>query len=213
MASARGLAQVLSNQTMYEPTGARPSGRAVSSSRSLMSDGSPGTRHGAWTPPARKPSSISAVATPSANLSWRGLMPRSWAKPWATWYIYGLPTVANVLYMTRVTQSVESGFRLATGSFLQDLALDVQAHHLRQAQRGTPSCSRLSKTAKPCARPDAPSGRACRCDLRPGSRTPVLPNPEGDLAAFTTDERGHCGWARWTWTVAHAPGTPRWGIG
>ena len=50
--------------------------------------------------------------------------------------IYGMPTIANVLYMTRITRSVESGFRLATGFYLDDLAAEVRAYHLRHAPRG-----------------------------------------------------------------------------
>ena len=50
--------------------------------------------------------------------------------------IYGLPTIANVLYMTRITRSPENGFRLATGSFLAELALEVRDHHLRRAPSG-----------------------------------------------------------------------------
>ena len=49
--------------------------------------------------------------------------------------IYGTPTMANVLYMTRITRSVESGFRLATGFYLDDLAAEVRAYHLRHAPR------------------------------------------------------------------------------
>ena len=60
--------------------------------------------------------------------------------------IYGMPTIANVLYMTRITRSVESGFRLATGFYLDDLAAEVRAYHLRHApQRPTSVPARFGK--------------------------------------------------------------------
>ena len=123
----------------------------------------------------RQPETIlDLVVDAFRQLELRGRCRALGAKPWSAGGHLRPPTVATVLH-DPVTQSVESGF-LATGSFLQDLALDVQAHHLRQAPEGTPPCSRLSKTAKPCA-----GGRDLgRQLMRPvsASHTQFLPNPE-----------------------------------
>ncbi|MGB1943645.1 MAG: hypothetical protein ACPHSC_07115, partial [Flavobacteriales bacterium] len=126
-----GLAQVLFNQTMYETDWSQAirSGNVVQSP-SWMSDGL--ARYAARGLDATSQETILDLCRRDAfrQLELASGMDAALLGQ-AMWSyvadIYGLPTVANVLYMTRVTQSVESGFRLATGSFLQDLALEVQA--------------------------------------------------------------------------------------
>ena len=190
-----GLAQVLFNQTMYETDWSQAirSGNVVQSPP-WMSDGL--ARYAARGLDAASQETILDLCRRDAfhQLELASGMDAALLGQ-AMWSyvadIYGLPTVANVLYMARVTQSVESGFRLATGSFLQDLALEVQAHHLRQAPEGyaalfPPFIDRKEiRRARRSLGPSMP--------MRPVSRlsyTQFLPNPEGKLAAFTTDERG-----------------------
>ena len=105
--------------------------------------------------------------------------------------IYGLPTVANVLYMTRITRSVESGFRLATGFYLSDLAAEVRAYHLRHAPKDhdawmpdfdTPKALRQARRT---AGPDVPMPLRRRFEY-----TQFVPSPDGTQLAFTTNERG-----------------------
>ena len=105
--------------------------------------------------------------------------------------IYGLPTVANVLYMTRITRSVESGFRLATGFYLKDLAAEVRAYHLRHAPKGYEvlmpdfETRKELRLAKRSAGPDIPMKLRQRFEY-----TQYLPSPDGTQLAFTTNERG-----------------------
>ena len=105
--------------------------------------------------------------------------------------IYGLPTVANVLYMTRITRSVESGFRLATGFYLKDLAAEVRAYHLRHAPKGYEvlmpdfETRKELRLAKRSAGPHIPMKLRQRFEY-----TQYLPSPDGTQLAFTTNERG-----------------------
>ena len=105
--------------------------------------------------------------------------------------IYGLPTVANVLYMTRITRSVESGFRLATGFYLNDLAAEVRAYHLRHTPDGFDevlpdyaSRKELRKTRR-SAGPEVPMRLQRRYEY-----TQYAMSPQEDVWAFTTNERG-----------------------
>ena len=211
-----GLAQVLFNQTMYETDWSQAirSGSVVQSPP-WMSDGL--ARYAARGLDAASQETILDLCRRDAfgqlelasGLDAALLGQAMWSY---VVDIYGLPTVANVLYMTRVTQSVESGFlRLRRGPSCRIWPWTCRPITSVKPQRGTPPCSRLSKTAKPCERPDAPSGRACRCDLCPGSRTPSFcPTLRATWRRSRPTSAVSCGWARWTWTVAHAPGTPRW---
>lgn len=190
-----GLAQVLFNQTMYETDWSQAirSGNVVQSPP-WMSDGL--ARYAARGLDAASQETILDLCRRDAfrQLELASGMDAALLGQ-AMWSyvadIYGLPTVANVLYMARVTQSVESGFRLATGSFLQDLALEVQAHHLRQAPEGYAALFPPFIDRKEIRRAGRSLGPSM--PMRPVSRlsyTQFLPNPEGKLAAFTTDERG-----------------------
>lgn len=105
--------------------------------------------------------------------------------------IYGLPTVANVLYMTRITRSVESGFRLATGFYLTDLAAEVRAYHLRHAPPGFQSLlpdfnsGKELRQAKRSAGPEVPMKLRQRFEY-----TQFVLSPDESQLAFTTNERG-----------------------
>lgn len=105
--------------------------------------------------------------------------------------IYGLPTVANVLYMTRITRSVESGFRLATGFYLTDLAAEVRAYHLRHAPPGFQSLlpdfdfRKELRLAKRSAGPEVPMKLRQRYEY-----TQFVLSPDESQLAFTTNERG-----------------------
>ena len=105
--------------------------------------------------------------------------------------IYGMPTLANVLYMTRITRSVESGFRLATGFYLNDLATEVEAYHRRHAPRGYDAL--LPPLDKPKAQRTAQRSAGDVIPMRLNRRfeyTQFLPSPDGKHIAFTTNERG-----------------------
>ena len=105
--------------------------------------------------------------------------------------IYGTPTMANVLYMTRITRSVESGFRLATGFYLDDLAAEVRAYHLRHAPRGYEEV--LPPLNSPKARRMAERSAGDAIPMRLKRRfeyTQFVPSPDGKHVAFTTNERG-----------------------
>ena len=190
-----GLAQVLFNQTMYETDWSQAirSGNVVHAP-SWMSDGL--ARYAAR---GLDPESQEAVLDLCRRDAFRQFELASGEEAallgQAMWSyvadIYGLPTVANVLYMTRVTQSVESGFRLATGSFLQDLALEVQAHHLRQAPEGYAAMFPPFQDRKDMRKARRSLGPSMpMCPVARISYTQFLPSPDGNMAAFTTDERG-----------------------
>lgn len=49
--------------------------------------------------------------------------------------VYGIPAIANVLYMVRVNRSVEGGFRFATGMALKDLLSEVIDYHLTRTPK------------------------------------------------------------------------------
>ena len=105
--------------------------------------------------------------------------------------IYGMPTIANVLYMTRITRSVESGFRLATGFYLDDLAAEVRAYHLRHAPRGYAAALPPLESPKARRMAERSAGDAIPMRLRRRFEyTQFVPSPDGKHVAFTTNERG-----------------------
>lgn len=105
--------------------------------------------------------------------------------------IYGMPTIANVLYMTRITRSIESGFRLATGFYLNDLAAEVRAYHLRNAPREYQKLLPLLDNAKSRRVAQKSAGEVIPMRLRRRLEyTQFLPSPDGKHIAFTTNERG-----------------------
>ena len=105
--------------------------------------------------------------------------------------IYGLPTIANVLYMTRITRSPENGFRLATGSYLADLAEEVRAYHLRRAPLDHNNYLPDFETHKEfrLARRSAGAELSMKLNRR-FEYTQFVPSPDGSTWAFTTNERG-----------------------
>lgn len=105
--------------------------------------------------------------------------------------IYGVPTVANVLYMTRITRSVENGFRLATGFMLSDLAMEAKGYHLRQA--GPSYADRFPSFVRPKELRKARRMLGEDIPMRANPRLhcqQFLPSPDGTQMAFTTNERG-----------------------
>ncbi len=105
--------------------------------------------------------------------------------------IYGLPTVANVLYMTRITRSVESGFRLATGFYLNDLAAEVRAYHLRHTPDGFDEVLPDYASRKELRKTRRSAGPAVPMRLqRRYEYTQYAMSPQEDVWAFTTNERG-----------------------
>ena len=105
--------------------------------------------------------------------------------------VYGLPTVSDILYMTRISRNMEDGFRLGTGLFLDQLAQEARNHHLRLARGGYSDVL-----------PAFPDKRAIRkarrsvndqLDWRLKRRfeyTQLLASPDGQTLAFATNERG-----------------------
>ena len=105
--------------------------------------------------------------------------------------IYGLPTIANVLYMTRITRSPENGFRLATGSFLAELALEVRDHHLRRAPSGHDLHLPSFESKKALRQARRTPGADIPLKLRRRYQyTQFVPSPDRTQWAFTTNERG-----------------------
>jgi len=105
--------------------------------------------------------------------------------------VYGLPAVANVLYMSRITRSVEQGFRMATGMYLDDLLLEVQAHHLRQAPVGYLGSLPGWKSRRELRALSKTAGEGIPMVLRRRfDYQQFVPSPDGSFIAFTTNERG-----------------------
>lgn len=50
--------------------------------------------------------------------------------------VYGTPAVANILYMVRISSSVESGFRYATGLTLNELLSEAIMYNMQLAPKG-----------------------------------------------------------------------------
>ena len=213
----RGWRKCCSTKPCTRPIGAKPSGRATSSSP-ILDVRRPRPLRGAGLDAASQETILDLCRRDAfRQLELASGMDAALLGQ-AMWSyvadIYGLPTVANVLYMTRVTQSVESGFRLATGPSCRIWPWKCKPTTFVKRQKGTPPCSRHSATAKRCAKLGVPWGRACRCGRCPGSRTPSFcPTLRATWRRSRPTSVVSCGWARWTWTAAHAPGTPRWATG
>lgn len=110
--------------------------------------------------------------------------------------VYGVPAIANVLYMIRISRSVEGGFRFATGLSLPQLMSEASDYHKRQ----TPINYDIDLPSN--------SGRKnVRAALKDGGEIPfklkkqydylsISQSPDGANFAFITDERGQ--WRVWT---------------
>jgi hypothetical protein len=48
--------------------------------------------------------------------------------------VFGEPVIANIIYMSRVSKTMEGGFQFATGLNLNDLLAEVSRYHLRSAE-------------------------------------------------------------------------------
>lgn len=103
--------------------------------------------------------------------------------------IFGPAVIANVLYMTRVSRSPESGFLFATGLSMEQLFQETAAYHLRTLPE----------------RPGDLPALSSRRDIRRAARAPGdLPirlhrdrtllrfalSPDGQQAVYATEERG-----------------------
>lgn len=118
--------------------------------------------------------------------------------------IFGRPTVANVIYMSRVSRSVESGFLFAIGMDLNTLLQEAAAYHageLDEAEALLPPLS--TRKERRIARRDG--GDLPGKLKRHLQYQRVALHPEGQLAAVATEERGQ---AR-VWLVDLAEGTRR----
>ena len=209
---ARDWRKCCSTKPCTRPIGAKPSGRAVSSSRLLgCPTASPSTRHGGWTPPARVSSTFVDRRLPPTGVGQRaGCRARGPSRCGLTWQD-NLPTVANVLYMTRVTQSVESGFRLATGP-----SFKIWPWTCRPSPPSSPRGEYAAlfppfqdrKTMRKAGRSLGPMYKYGLC---PGSRTPDSSSLRAAWRRSPRTSAANCAWARWTWKPAPAPGTPHSG--
>lgn len=118
--------------------------------------------------------------------------------------IFGRPTVANVLYMSRVSRSVESGFLFAIGMDLKTLLEEVSAYHAGELKEAADLLPPLNtRKERRQARRD---GGDLPGKLKRGlTYQRVALHPEGQLAAVATEERGQVR----VWLVDLATGQTR----
>ena len=124
--------------------------------------------------------------------------------------IYGLPTIANVLYMTRITRSPENGFRLATGSYLAGPGFGGSGPPPAPcAHQDTTSICRHSNRRKPCDKRAERQAQRFHCASKGGTNTPSLclrlTAPNGPSPPTNA---GSCAWARWMWPQGNSLGMP-----
>ncbi len=121
--------------------------------------------------------------------------------------VYGIPAIANVLYMVRVSRSVEGGFRFATGLGLKDLLSEVMNYHIS----GTPKLygdALPSNQGRKNQKLALKNGGSLGFDLM--KRYDYLcfsHSPDGETIAFVTDERGQ--WRIWTYNTKEGK-TKKW---
>lgn len=113
--------------------------------------------------------------------------------------VYGIPAIANVLYMVRVSRSVEGGFRFATGLGLKDLLSEVINYHITgtpqlYGELLPPNIGRKNK------RKSLKNGGDLGFDLKKRYDYLCLSHsPDGENIAFITDERGQ--WRVWNYNI------------
>lgn len=105
--------------------------------------------------------------------------------------VYGLPTVSNILYMTRISRSLEDGFRLGTGMYMDQLVQEVRGHFLSLTRPGFDDVHPILGTRKEWRK----ASRKFNEDLdwklkRRYDYTQITPSPDGQVIAFATNERG-----------------------
>ena len=102
--------------------------------------------------------------------------------------IFGEPVVANILYMARVSKTMEGGFQFATGLGLDELLAEVTRYHLRSAESLTDLLPPLEMRAdRRVAKRDAgelPVRLRLDRNLIAWSRS-----PSGTTWAYATEER------------------------
>ena len=113
--------------------------------------------------------------------------------------VYGVPAIANVLYMVRISRSIEGGFRFATGLNLHQLMSEVKEYQKRQTpinyDENLPSNEgRKNFRAALKNGGDSPFKLKKRYDY-----ISISQSPDGKTIAFITDERGQ--WRVWTCDV------------
>ena len=190
-----GLARILFNQAMYESqwTEALRNGNLVQVPE-WMSEAPPDTPAVAWTRGVQRASWMPPkLVNSNAWIKLQAPMRRFLGQ--AVWAyvadIYGLPTIANVLYMTRITRSPENGFRLATGSFLQNWPWRFEITTCVVPPLGMIFTCPHSNRKRPCDK-RAQNGR-CRHSVETQRRyqyTQFVLSPDQTQWAFTTNERG-----------------------
>lgn len=118
--------------------------------------------------------------------------------------IFGRPTVANVIYMSRVSRSVESGFLFAIGMDLNTLLQEAAAYHAGEIDEADAVLPPLStRKERRLARRDG--GDLPGKLKRHLQYQRVALHPEGQLAAVATEERGQVR----VWLVDLAEGSRR----
>jgi WD40 repeat protein len=110
--------------------------------------------------------------------------------------VYGIPAISNVLYMVRISRSVEGGFRFATGLNLPKLISEVIDYQIRQtpidyAQNLPSNAGRKNRRSALKDGGELPFKLKKRYDYICLSQS-----PDGKNIAFITDERGQ----RKVWT-------------
>ncbi|MGB1074764.1 MAG: hypothetical protein ACPGYK_01140 [Flavobacteriales bacterium] len=118
--------------------------------------------------------------------------------------IFGEPTVANVIYMSRVSRSIESGFLFAIGMDLSELLEETAAYHSEGVAKWESDLPPLStrKDRRLAKRDGGDLPEKLRRHLK---YQRVAMHPDGTKAAMATEERGQLR----VWWVDFASGKTR----
>lgn len=98
--------------------------------------------------------------------------------------VYGKHAIANILYMVRVSSSVEGGFRFATGLNMDELMTEVLAYSNRQ------SSSDYRNKINSLEKEDIKFEYHCSAKSPDGTTSAYITNTRGQLTVRTVDSNG-----------------------
>jgi len=104
--------------------------------------------------------------------------------------VYGIPAIANVLYMVRISRSVEGGFRFATGLNLSNLLSEVVSYQTSQTPINYASNLPSLNTRKDKRQAKKDGGDLPFLLKKRYNYISISKSPDGKTFAFITDERG-----------------------
>ncbi|PCJ80724.1 MAG: hypothetical protein COA49_07810 [Bacteroidetes bacterium] len=104
--------------------------------------------------------------------------------------VYGIPAIANVLYMVRISRSVEGGFRFATGLNLSSLMSEVISYQTSQTPINYSSKLPRIETRKEKKHSKRDGGDLPFLLKKRYNYVSIKLSPDGKTFAFITDERG-----------------------